>query len=165
MLNLEQKTKPSIQTMHKNSYYCGILKNLYAGSEGECSVFFQLSYQEYILNSFNHDFCELLNNIRICDLSHQKMLSNAILMTGGDPVFSNAQNKWFSTSQIDYVKDITQIINYDVELKEKIIIDYKIAISKIDNYEIKNLLAYIVKDEEDHLNLLKNEYIKLNKNF
>lgn len=165
MLNLEKKPEPSVRNMHKNSYYCGILKNLYAGSEGECAIFLQFSYQKYILNEFNYDLSNLLEEIRINDLNHQKMLSNAILMTGGDPVFANAQNVWLRTNQIDYVKDINQILSYDIELKEKIIIDYKLAISKIDNFEIKNMLSFIAKEEENHLKKLKIEFEKLNKNF
>ena len=50
----------------------------------------------------------------------------------------------------------------DAELKEKIIIDYKLAISKIDNFEIKNLLASIVKEEELHLKTLKFQLEKIN---
>lgn len=161
MISLENKKYPTIKSLRKNSYYSGILKNLYAGSEGECIVFLQLKYQTYILKNFYAEIVSLLEEIAKTELLHQQLLADAILMSGGDPTYSNSQNKWIGGRQIDYVKDIKQIISFDIELKEKIIIDYKIAIAKIDNIEIKKLLASILQDEEIHLRKLK----KVQENF
>lgn len=161
MISLENKKYPTINSLIKNSYYCGILKNLYAGSEGECVVFLQLKYQIYILKNFRAEIACLLEEIVKTELLHQQLLANAILMSGGDPTYANSQNKWLGGRQIDYVKDIKQIISYDIEIKEKVVIDYKIAIAKIDNVEIKKLLASILQDEEIHLRKLKN----IQKNF
>ena len=156
MISLENKKYPIIHSLRKNSYYSGILKNLYAGSEGECIVFLQLKYQTYVLKNFHPEISDLLEEISKTELLHQQLLSDAILMSGGDPTYSNSQNKWIGGRQIDYVKDIKQIISYDIEMKEKIVIDYKIAIAKIDNLEIKKLLASILQDEEIHLRKLRN---------
>ena len=109
----------------------------------------------YVLKNFYPEIADLLEDIAKTELLHQQLLSDAILMSGGDPTYSNSQNKWIGGRQIDYVKDIKQILSFDIELKEKIIIDYKIAIAKIDNLEIKKLLASILQDEEIHLRKLR----------
>lgn len=57
--------------------------------------------------------------------------------------------------QIDYFKDIKRILTINFELKEKTIIDYKLAISKIENEQIKNLLFTILEDEENHRTAIK----------
>ena len=76
-------------------------------------------------------------------------------MTAGNPKYCSAAGKWLSTRQIEYVKDTKQIIKLNIENKERAIINYKIAISKIDNNQIKNLLSSILNDEEEHLKILK----------
>lgn len=156
MTDLKVKKKyPLIKNLCKNSYYCGILQNLFAGNESECVMLMQIKYQISVLSEFYENYAEILRNICACDLLHEELLSHAILMCGGDPIYANAQNKWLGGRQVDYVKDVKQIISYDIELKEKIILDYKIAIAKIENFEIKSLLASILQDEENHLRQLK----------
>lgn len=157
MTDLKVKKKyPLIKNLCKNSYYCGILQNLFAGNESECVMLMQLKYQISILTGFYDNYVETLKNICSNDLYHQELLAHAILMCGGDPIYANAQNKWLGGRQVDYIKDLKQIISYDIEFKEKMIIDYKIAIAKIENFEIKSLLASILQDEESHLRQLKN---------
>ena len=82
-------------------------------------------------------------------------------MLGGNPKFLNAQNKWFSTREIDYVQGIKQIISFDIELKEKVVLDYKSTIQKISSSEIKSVLSRILADENNHLQALRNIYANL----
>jgi bacterioferritin (cytochrome b1) len=77
-------------------------------------------------------------------------------MTSGDPIYCNSQGKWLGGRQVDYIKDTKQIIMTNLEMKEKIIIDYKLAISKIANQQIKTLLSVILADEESHRDILSN---------
>lgn len=76
-------------------------------------------------------------------------------MTSGDPIYCNSEGKWLGGRQIDYIKDTRQILLLNLEAKEKSIIDYKIAISKIENQQIKTLLSSILPDEENHRTILK----------
>ncbi len=142
--------------MCRNSYYSGILQNLYSGSESETIIFLQLQYHSYILSSFNDQISNLLQEIALQDLKHQELLAHAIQMTSGDPIYCNSQGKWLGGRQVDYIKDTKQIIMTNLEMKEKIIIDYKLAISKIANQQIKTLLSVILADEESHRDILSN---------
>lgn len=146
---------PVVRTYCKNSYYAGILQNLYAGPEGEVVVFLQLRYHVAILKNFNSKISNILNEIAISDLRHQELLAQAIEKTYGNPFYATTQGKWISGRQIDYIKDTKQILHVNLEAKEKSIIDYKIAISKIDNVQIKQLLTAILSDEENHRLVLK----------
>lgn len=149
------KDYPKIKSLCKNSYYSGILQNLYAGSEGEVVLFLQLRYHSYILDNFNEQLSKVLQEISLDDLKHQELLANAIQMTSGDPIYCNSESKWLGGRQIDYIKDTVQILKLNLEAKEKTVIDYKIAISKIENQQIKLLLSSIVTDEQSHCKMLK----------
>lgn len=152
---ITKKEYPTIRNFSNNSYYAGILQNLYAGSEGEVVTFLQLRYHTYTLSRFNFALSETLNKIAADDLKHQELLAHAIQMTSGDPLYSNSEGKWIGGRQIDYVKDTKQILVLNLESKEKAIIDYKLAISKIENAQIKALLSAILVDEENHRTQLK----------
>ena len=136
-----------MKNMCKNSYYSGILQNLYAGSESETSFFLQLRFQIYNLLKFYPEIASKLKSIANEELNHQEILSGAIIMTGGNPMFCNSQSKYFNGRQIDYVKDLKQMLLFYIEIKEKMIIDYKIALSKIENTEIKQTQLNMINTE------------------
>lgn len=150
-----EREYPLVKTYCKNSYYSGILQNLFAGSEGEVVLFLQLRYQAMILKNFNPKISNMLEEIANCDLKHQELLSGAIEKTYGNPIYATSTGKWIGGRQIDYVKNVKQILLMNLEAKEKAIIDYKVAISKIDNVQIKLLLGAILSDEENHRLILK----------
>lgn len=143
--NIEEYKK--ISQLRKNAYYAGLIQNLLFGSEGVCIFVLQLKYQISILENFNEGLSKTLYEIMEVEELHEKFLSHAILMTGGDPMLCNSQSKWISGRNIDYVKEIKQIIALNLEIKEKALLDLKSAFLKIDNNEIKNLLKTIIDDE------------------
>lgn len=150
---------PKLKKQNANSYYLGLVQNLYAGSEGELACFLQATYQFQVLD--DQEIVGTLKKIAEQDQKHLSILSHIILMLGGNPKFLNAQNKWFSTREIDYVQGVKQIISFDIELKEKVILDYKSTIQKISSSEIKSVLSRILADENNHLQALRNIYANL----
>lgn len=151
----------SLKKLNANSYYLGLVQNLYAGSEGELASFLQTSYQFPLIKDSNEELYNLLKKISEQDKKHLEILSYLILSLGGSPKYFNAQNKWFSTREIDYVQGTKQILSYDIELKEKIVLDYKSTIQKISAQELKDILQRVLADEENHLSKLKHIYAKL----
>ena len=161
-IEIELREYPAVKNPCKNSYYCGLLQNLFAGSEGEVLTFLQFQYHANILRPFNEKISNVLNEISLTDLKHQQLLAEAIQKTYGNPVYANSQAKFISGKQIDYIKDTKQILQLNIEAKEKMIIDYKLAISKIENIQIKLLLSAILADEENHRLILKKLLRSLN---
>ena len=159
-----ERDYPIIKNYCKNSYYSGILQNLYAGPEGEVVLFLQLRYHYNILKLFNPKIADVIYEIALTDLKHQELLANAIQMTYGNPIYATTQGKWLGGRQIDYIKDTKQLLLANLEAKEKTIIDYKIAISKIENTQIKLLLSAILADEENHRLILKKLIKSIDKN-
>ena len=151
--NLEEYKK--ICLPRKNAYYAGLIQNLLFGSEGVCIFVLQLKYQISILENFYSDISKTLNEIKEVEEVHEKFLSHAVIMTGGDPMLCTSQNKWISGRNIDYVKEIKQILSLNLEIKEKTLLDLKSAFLKIENIEIKNLLKILIDDEQITIKKLK----------
>ena len=139
---------PKLTRIKHNSYYLGIVQNLYCSNESEIVSFLQFEYQKNILLPFGNDFGRLFETIAQEDLFHSSLLAEIIISLGGNPIYCDNQGKWLGGRRIDYVKNVKSMLELDIELKEKMIIDYKSAISKIDDLKIKKMLEMIVKEEE-----------------
>lgn len=146
--NFVRTTYPKLGRIKHNDYYLGIVQNLFCSKESELTSFLQFTYQSNILLPFGSEYARLFGTMAAEDNFHAELLSETIISLGGDPVFCDNQGRWFGGRWIDYVKDIKQMLILDIELKEKMIIDYKTAISKIDDMAIKQMLNSILKDEE-----------------
>ncbi len=137
-----------------NGYYEGIVKNLYAGNEGEILTFLQEMYQANIVFPFEKEQFEFLKKLYEDDIEHTRRLSEILVLMGADPKLLNVQNIWVSGKSIDYVKSYKQILYTNLELKEKIIIDYKTAINKISDSNINLILSLNLEDEILHKNMI-----------
>ena len=146
---------PKLTHIKHNSYYLGLIQNLYCSSESELVCFLQFEYQKNLLLPFGNDYARVFGQMAEDDLFHSELLSETIISLGGNPVYCSCQGKWLGGRQIDYVKGIKQMLELDIELKEKLIIDYKSATSKIDDMKIKKLLGMIVAEEETACQKLK----------
>lgn len=146
---------PKLTHIKHNSYYLGLIQNLYCSSESELVCFLQFEYQKNLLLPFGNDYARVFGQMAEDDLFHSELLSETIISLGGNPVYCSCQGKWLGGRQIDYVKGIKQMLELDIELKEKLIIDYKSATSKIDDMKIKKLLGMIVAEEETAYQKLK----------
>lgn len=154
----ESNVYPKIKGIKNNSYYQGLLQNLYAGGDGEMASFFQLTYQNFILSPFGSEHASTFARLAEEDLVHAKRLAGAIISIGGDPVFCSTQGVWLGGRAVDYVKGVKQMVGINIEAKEKLVIDYKTTIAKIDELQIKRMLEGILHEEEEHLTKLKAVY-------
>ena len=139
-----------------NGYYANLLQDVYAGSNSESKMFLQFLYFAYTLCNFDNDFLDVFYKIAKDDIEHHSLLGEMIVRLGGDPVYKSSKNVYMSFDEIEDIKGLKQILNLAIELKEKIIISYKILLKKIVEKEIKNILEIIVCDEETHKELLEN---------
>ena len=145
-----------VKRIRRNSYYNGLLQNLFAGSESATNSVLQYSYSANILAPFYPEISNEFYEIVFDEIKVHYILSQMIILTGGDPIYSNAQGKWLGGRSVDYVKDIKQLISLSVENIEKLIIDYKTVQSKIDDNEIKKYLSLILEIEnKNRIKLLK----------
>ena len=144
-----------------NGYYAGIVTNLYSGNEGEVLTFMQELYQANIVFPFEKEQYTFLKKLYEDDLIHTTRLSEILVLMGTDPKYLKINNTWLSGKNIDYVKSFKQILYTNLELKEKTIIDYKTAISKIDDNNINLILTLNLEDEILHKNIILRQIEKI----
>ena len=137
-----------------NSYYAGLLRNLYAGPDGAVMRGMQYRYQAAVLG-FNEKLKSALDGFAEEELKEERKLAELIILVGGDPVFANSRNQFFNGRNIDYIKDFKQIMLQNIENIEKNILDYKVTELKIDNKNIKKELKIILESKKQQLNNLK----------
>lgn len=145
----------------QNGYYEGLVTNLYSGNEGEVLTFMQEMYQANIVFPFEKEQYEFLKKLYEDDIIHAQRLSEILVLMGGDPKYINVHSIWISGKSVDYVKSYKQILYTNLELKEKTIIDYKTAISKINDNNINLILSLNLEDEILHKNMLLRQIEKL----
>ena len=102
-------------------------------------------------NKFGTEFEKIAQE----DLLHQRALAEAIVRLGGKPIYKNNAGIFLSGKNILQEQDLQTMILGDIALKEQMIIDYKMALSKIENKILQKLLQSVVQDEEFHLQNLK----------
>lgn len=144
-----------------NGYYQGIVTNLYSGTEGEVVTFLQEMYQANIVFPFEKEQYEFLQKLYEDDIVHTQRLAEILTLMGGDPKYLNVQNVWISGRSVDYVKSYKQILYTNLELKEKVIIDYKTALGKINDQNINLILSLNLEDEILHKNMILRQIEKL----
>ena len=146
----------------KNTYYEGLLQNLYAGSSG-CFVFFmKIFYQYNQIAVFSQENIEVFDKMMQSELDNCKILSQMIVEMGGDNKFFSSSKKFLSGANVEYCKNIGQIFMSDIETLELHVIEVKNLISKIENFKIREKLKTILKNKQENLILLRKNFFKNN---
>lgn len=147
--------------LFKNSYYEGLLQDLFCGKDGFFTIFMHFFYQknQIFINypDFYNSFCDLLSiELTVCE-----RVSKVIIELGGDAKFYSSAKKYISGSGVDYIKNLASMLELDIELIEKNIIDLKSVYSKVENGNIRASLNEILVLKNEEINILKNCFLGL----
>ncbi len=145
-----------------NSYYEGLLQNLYAASDGCFVAFMQFFYQYNQSHAFEPDFCECFKFLYEKELQNCEILCDLLLLLGGDNKFYSSSRKFLSGYNVDYVKTFAKMFVCDIELLEVSVIQTKNLIAKIDEKQVKSSLLTILSNKKEELKMLKETYFKNN---
>lgn len=144
----------------KNSYYEGLLQDLFCEKDGFFAVFLHFLYQFNQIFVFYPNFKSDFEKLYMLELESCNLISRLINEIGGDAKFYSSNKKIFC-GNIDYLKHLPHIVDMDIELVEKSLIDLKNALYKIDNILIKTELRKILPLKEKEEKILKDLKIKI----
>lgn len=145
-----------------NSYYEGLIQNLYAGSKGCFSVFMHVFYQYSQSLVYAQEYSSCFEELYKKELDNCVILSELLLKMGGDNKYYSSSRKFLSGYNVDYIKNFSKIFLADIELLEMNIIEVKNIIAKIDNVNFKNKLKIVLENKKYSLKILKENYFKNN---
>ena len=145
-----------------NSYYEGLIQNFYAGARGCFSAFMHFFYQYNQSVVYGAEYSDCFKLLYETELENCKILSELLLMMGGDNKYYSSSRKFLSGYNVDYVKNFDKVFLYDIELLEINIIEVKSMIYKIENKVIKEKLKIILNNKKNSLKNLKENYFKNN---
>ena len=104
----------------------------------------------------NKQFLEKFLEILTDEQKHHKILGELLFSLGESPTYFSSKNIPLSGISFEYFLGLKNILSFALELKEKSIINYKIAINKITKLGIKQTLEKILVDEQKHKQILQN---------
>lgn len=145
-----------------NSYYEGLIQNIYAGQKGCFVSFMQFFYQFNQSVVFSPNISDCFEKLYKLELENCKILSELILRMDGDNKFYSSSRKFISGYNVDYIKNFSKIFLADIELLEVGIIEVKNIISKIDNVALREKLKIVLENKKNALKMLKENYFKNN---
>ena len=131
----------------ENSFYAEILYNIFCGeiSVNTCMIFEQ--YLSYIYFDIPEIFCQI-NRIFDDEIYIHKNMAKNVFIYGKNPVFFD--------KKIDFLPQkmpIKNMFDYALYLKEKCIVEIKIAKTKIKNKKTLNFLDEILRIYQIHKNI------------
>ncbi len=129
-----------------NNYVVGLLKNLYADDYGEIFCGMQLKTFYFTLLGKQSEFAQVFLNMCEDEVSHQKILGEKIVESGGEIDFDKN-----IINNLIFTKNIKEMLNFVIEIKEKSIINYKLSIAKMPEKDVALLLKKILIDEQKHI--------------
>ena len=142
-----------------NNFKISLLKDAYCGETSEMFCILQMSYFAYTASGLGSDFAEIFLNIVEDEERHQKILGKFIVEQGGDLEFDVENFK-----HLYFTKNIKNMLEKAIDLKEKCIINYKLLLTKISDVHTKNITKDIVADEQKHILWLRDALEKYTKN-
>lgn len=148
--------------LSRNSYYEGLLQNLYAGSSGCFSFLMKLFYQYNQVAVYSKENLSLFESLLECELENCKLLGQSIIEIGGDNKYYTSAKKFLSGASVDYCKSFEQMFMSDIETLETHVIELKNLISKIENLQIREKLKKILSNKQQNLRKIRENYFKNN---
>lgn len=145
-----------------NSYYEGLIQNLFGSAKGCFSNFMNFFYQYCQMKEFAPENVSCMQTLYETELKNCEILSEILIKIGGDNRFYSSSRKYVSGFNIDYCKASSKMFVCDVELLEIGIIEVKNVIQKIENKIIKEKLKEILENKKNELKLLKETFFKNN---
>lgn len=157
------KPYPDIIVKHLPFEVVIMLKKIFAGNKSEMTSVMQYVYQKNIFSDVPslNNFASALEMISVKEMQHYEILSRVMVGANIDPkncvyIDGNADIcDFWKSNYVDYTKDIVKMVEADIALEQKAIVEYAaiMAISTDDN--LKDIVARIIEDERTHIKYFK----------
>ncbi len=156
---------PFTQQFTQDPVAARLLAPAYASLHGELTALLSYIYHSFYFEKCNRaELAKTASSIAICEMQHFRLLGQAILALGTDPVFTQSFTfpQWnYRTAAISYSKNPQQILLDEIAGEMQAISTYEEMLCKLKNQQVSALISRILLDEQLHLSTLKDCYTRL----
>ncbi|MGN0151489.1 MAG: ferritin family protein [Wujia sp.] len=149
---------PPVQVKNKNKNYAELLSIDYCGAVSELSTIAQYINNENRMSCENCSAAKIILSIAMAEMIHLQKLGELICLLGGNvdyvAKYQNGQQKMWTPSYISIPENMKKMIWTDIEGEKKAIQQYRMHIKMIQDSNVNEVLARIIKDEEYHIMML-----------
>ena len=150
---------PPVQVKEKNRAYADLLSIDYCGSVSELSAITQYINNENRLSCDMCDMAKIFLGIAVAEMLHLQKLGELIVLLGGKVDFTakirGGRQRMWTPEYLNIPENSRKMLQADIEAEKSAISQYKAHIGMIKDRYVNAVLERIIKDEEDHIMLLK----------
>ncbi len=147
---------PPVTVEASNRQYAQLLRYDLASSHSEFTSLAQYIYQSWILEASYPQIAETMRRIAVVEMRHLDMIGKLILLLGGVPIYSVAQNNrnvaW-NGGMVQYQGAISTCMKNNIVMERTAIDHYQKQMAKIKDECVRAVLSRIVLDEEIHIQI------------
>ena len=157
------KPYPDITVKHLPFEVVIMLKRIFAGTKSEMTSVMQYVYQKNIFSNVPslNNLVNALEDISIKEMQHYEILSRIMVGANIDPrncVYIDGNVDvcdFWKSNYVDYTKDVIKMLEANIALEQKAIVEYAALISLSDDENLKEILERIIEDEKTHIGYFK----------
>lgn len=157
------KPYPDITVKHLPFEVVVILKRIFAGNKSEMTSVMQYVYQKNILGDVSslNNLAIALEAISVKEMQHYEILSRVMAGANIDPkncVYIDGNVDvcdFWKSNYVDYTKDIVKMLEADIALEQKAIVEYAELMATTKDENLKEITARIIEDEKTHIEYFK----------
>lgn len=127
----------------------------YAGSESELTTILSYVFQN-LTNRKTEDVAMFLGIIAKQEMKHLELLGEILVSLGLEPYYmSTYGNKWCSDNVRTNFSSLEEMLSCNIESEKGAIKEYQHLMKIAQNESIKAVLARIIMDEENHVQIFE----------
>lgn len=148
---------PIPKVEEENMNYALVLLENYSGNISEETAVHQYLYEYLMLNNEYQEFANIMMEISEVEMKHLRLLGETIKSLGVMPVFGvvkqdKSYESWCSKN-INYEVNLKEMILLNIKYEEEAIKKYNESYSLINDIYVRNLINRIIEDELIHISV------------
>ena len=152
---------PELVNVEPDYKFGRLVYDSYAGGKSELTTILSYVFQ-YLTNEDTTEVAMFLMMIAKQEMKHLELLGEILVSLGLEPYYmSTYGNKWCSDNVRTTFRSLEEMLMFNIGSEKEAIQEYKHLMNVCGNESIKAVLARIIMDEENHVQIfemLKNKY-------